>query len=585
MGSACQDKELEILMKVSKLVNSSLDIDDMLDHVVNAVKQLGYDLCSIHLLNGDHITCRAGYGPDKGPIREEIIIKVGDGITGQVIRTGKHELINNIDQDGRYIEFLKGFRAGSELAVPIIADKAIGVINLEDRRRNAFSDVDVRVAYSLADQLALAIQNARSKQELKSVNKRLQALCETGKLVSASLDLDKVLETILEFIDRQFDYKFSAILLVEKGRLYVRAGRGFRPEVVKNFRPKIGTGIPGNVIKSGRPLNIADVKKDKRYIDVNSATRSELAVPILYEGKAIGAFNIESDKLNNFDDDDVKLLCSLADQAAHAIRNAQLYNEISHFNRELNKRVHEATKDLKEANAELERLNKIKSDFVSTVSHELRTPLTSILGYVSLMCDGDTGPITDEQKEFLGIVREESERLTRLISDLLDISRIEEGRMQLARGDFDLIDFMKGYGKGIRAAAEAKGISIETELPEELPPLAADRDKIKQIVDNLVGNAIKFSKKGTAVRISVKDIGHGVQVEVIDQGIGIDKKDQESIFEKFHQVDSEMTRAVGGTGLGLPITRSLVEAHGGTIDVKSEPGKGSVFRFTLPYET
>jgi len=429
---------------------------------------------------------------------------------------------------------------------------------------------------------AKAKMNAKPKESLDFLNKRLMTLYKTGKIINSSLDLNRIFNNILQIIDEQFDYKFSAILLVDGNRLYVKANRGFDPRVAKNFHPMIGIGTPGTVVKTGKPLIIRDVRKDRRYIDVNKTTKSALAVPILLQGKAIGAFNIESNKIGNFNKNDMYLLSSLADQAAQAIKNAQLYDRISNFNLELKKKIEQATNELTEKNKQLERLSQIKSEFVSTVSHELRTPLTSIQGYASLVADGDAGPINAEQREFLEVVKLESQRLTRLINDLLDVSKIESGKMKVAFNDFCLPDFIKHYEKEICNMASAKKIKVDIKVPNGLPKIKADADKIKQIFDNLISNAIKFSGKNTTLKIEIKENPDDIEVDIHDQGVGIAEKDIKNIFEKFQRVDNTMTRKTGGTGLGLAITKHLVEIHGGRIGVRSELGKGSTFSFFLP---
>ena len=575
-------KKFETLVEVAKAINSPLDIESILKYVVDALKVFGYDIGSILLVEGNYLVVRDAYGV-KAKDKNNIRIRIGTGITGTVAKTGLPEIVGDVSKDKRYLEFTPALQIRSELAVPIVAsNEIIGVMNIESQQVDAFTEEDLKIVRALADLVALAVSNSRSQRFMRQLNKRMSTLFETGKLINSTLDLGQTFENILQIVEDQFDYKFSAILLVEGNCLYVRTGRGFHPDVVKNFRPKIGQGIPGTAVKRREPVNVPDVSKCDFYLDVNSPTKSELAVPIIYEDKPIGAINIESDKIANFDEEDVILLSSLADQAAPAIRNAQLYEEISRFNLELKKRVDNATAELVTANSELRRLNEVKSDFVSTVSHELRTPLTSIRGYVSLMSDGEAGPVSDEQKEFLGIVNEESERLTRLIGDLLNISKIESGRMNLTFQKFDFIHFMNDYKKEIMNLASPKKIRVEVNMPKDLSAIDADHDKIKQVLHNLVSNAIKFSPEGSLLKVSVSTENGFIEVSVADQGIGIAKKDFDKLFQKFQQVDSKMTRNVGGTGLGLAITKHLVEAHGGKVSVESRVGKGSTFSFTLP---
>lgn len=573
----------EVLLEIGKLVNSTFDLDRILHHAVGkARKQFGYDLVSILIRENGTLAVRACSGLKEKEARK-LRVPFGKGIVGKAAKAGKPIISNNILIQQQI--FSKYLPAKSMLAVPIKDKKGIiGVIIIEDRGKNAFTHEDMQVISALSDQLAVAIRNAESRKSLDFLNKRLTTLNEAAKVINSSLDLDHILNSILEIIAKQFDYRFSAILLVEGDHLYVKAGRGFRPDVIKKFRPKIGTGTPGTAVSTKRPVMVSDVRKDSRYIDVNTVTKSALAVPIIHEGKAIGAFNIESDKAGNFNEKDMELLSSLAGQAAHAISNAQLYEQVRNLSLHLEKKVEEATKDLVDANMELQRLNQVKSDFISMVSHELRTPLTSIQGYVSLIHDGDTGLINAEQKEFLGIVKSESQRLTRLINDLLDISRIESGKMTFSMEDFDMLDFMGSFEKEIRGMAAAKSMNLKIKSPSSLPRIKADSDKVKQIFNNLVGNAVKFSPINTYLEIEIAEMPQGIRVDVRDQGIGIAKKDLGKIFERFQRVDGSMTRTTGGTGLGLAITKYLIEAHGGSIWVKSRPGKGSTFSFVLPVD-
>jgi len=573
-------RNLALLYQTNKIINSTLDIDKILENIVSIViEKLLYDEFSILFLKEDRLILRKGFKHPKKNVRT-YHIKLGQGITGQVAKTGKPELINNVLKDNRYIPVRKGIK--SELAVPIkTKDKIIGVFNVESKKLNAFDESDLFLISALADQASIAIENANITKSLRQFNQRLATINEIGRIINSSLDLDTIFNKFLVYASKELNYDFCAILMMEKNRLRTRAGIGFTTKELETYSADIGEGICGMVAKRAKPIMCNDVSKLPFYKKQAVLTKSEMAVPLIVEGKAIGIFNVESKELNAFDKDDLLYLSALADQAAIAIRNAQSYNKIKNFNAELKEEVNKATKDLRAANKELERLNQIKSDFVSTVSHELRTPLTSIQGYVSLICDGDVGHISSEQKEFLNIVKEEGERLTRLISDLLDISKIEEGRMMIVFNRFSLNAFMDDYKKQMQRMASPKNINVEVVIPSKLPVIKADTDKIKQIFNNLVSNAIKFSEEDTTLKIVIKEKPKFIQVDVIDQGTGIAEKDLEPIFGRFHQVDSKMTRKVGGTGLGLAITKHLVESHGGKIRVKSKLGEGSTFSFTI----
>jgi len=223
----------------------------------------------------------------------------------------------------------------------------------------------------------------------------------------------------------------------------------------------------------------------------------------------------------------------------------------------------------------------MKNEFVSMVSHELRTPLTSIKGYVDLIVDGEAGEINDIQREFLQIVQENSDRLVSLINDMLDISRIESGRVHLKIEPLEMADVVQGVIDTFRTYADQSNVTLKSQVARNLPRVAADRDRVGQVLMNLVSNAIKYSPGGGSVTVAVKRKGDKVHVEVTDTGIGISEENQRQLFTKFFRVDSSLTREIGGTGLGLSIVKSVVELHGGEIWVVSREGEGSTFAFSL----
>ena len=224
----------------------------------------------------------------------------------------------------------------------------------------------------------------------------------------------------------------------------------------------------------------------------------------------------------------------------------------------------------------------MKNEFVSTVSHELRTPLTSIKGYVDLILDGSAGEISEIQAEFLGIVKENSDRLVELINEMLDISRIESGRVHLKVEPLDVAESVRGAVDTFRAVLSQSGHSITVSASRKLPHVAADRDRVGQVLVNLISNALKYSPGGGEVTVHARHEGDTVIVSVTDQGLGISREDQKRLFTKFYRVDTAMTREIGGTGLGLSICKTILELLGGTIGVKSTAGKGSTFWFSLP---
>jgi len=236
---------------------------------------------------------------------------------------------------------------------------------------------------------------------------------------------------------------------------------------------------------------------------------------------------------------------------------------------------------IRDVTAEREAMQ-MKNEFVSTVSHELRTPLTSIKGYIDLILDGEAGEVNEIQQEFLSIVKENSDRLVELINDMLDISRIESGRIVLKVQPLDIAERVCGAVNTFKAVLDQQGRSIHVDVPDELPKAAGDPDRVGQVLINFISNAIKYSPEGGDVYVSADFEDDRVKVGIRDEGIGIAPEDQARLFTKFYRVDSSLTREIGGTGLGLSICKSIIELLGGEVGVDSEQGKGSTFWFTLP---
>jgi signal transduction histidine kinase len=247
------------------------------------------------------------------------------------------------------------------------------------------------------------------------------------------------------------------------------------------------------------------------------------------------------------------------------------YRELSDKNRQL-----------EESYAKLKELDRLKSNFLATMSHELRTPLTSVIGYSEMMLEGLGGPLTAEQREYLGIIMEKGENLLQLITSILDISKIEAGRVRLVLSEVDASQIMRDAVATVLPLARKKGIKVACE-PTSIPRIHADRDKLRQCLVNLCSNAVKFTPNGGVITVAAEPVGRErVAIRVTDTGIGIAEEHVDKVFEVFYQVDGSSTREYGGAGLGLAIVRSFVEAHGGMVQVSSTLGAGSVFTLTLP---
>jgi signal transduction histidine kinase len=266
---------------------------------------------------------------------------------------------------------------------------------------------------------------------------------------------------------------------------------------------------------------------------------------------------------HTFTPEDRRLAGLIAEQVAVMIERSRLYER------------------LKSANEKLEQINHLKNEFISMVSHELRTPLTTIKGYVSIVLSGETGPLKEQQRYFLETSDRAIDRLTLLVSDLLDISRLEAGQIQMQLRPISLADVVSRVGINFAPQLKAQGLEFHVNIPDTLPMLLADPHRLTQIFDNLLSNAIKFTEKG-GITVSAADKGDFIMISVKDTGIGLPKAEQDRIFDKFYQVKVGGAWPAKGTGLGLAIVKSIVESHRGKVWVESETGKGAEFRFLIP---
>jgi signal transduction histidine kinase len=298
-------------------------------------------------------------------------------------------------------------------------------------------------------------------------------------------------------------------------------------------------------------------------------TRSELATPLVVGGRVIGALDVQSERVNRFSAEDMQVQSTLASQIAVAVNNAQLFAE-----------------QLSVADR-LREVDRLKSEFLASMSHELRTPLNSIIGYAEVLLDGIDGELTDDMNEDVGAIHGSGKHLLNLINDILDLAKIEAGQMDLVVEDFQLGSLVEDTTNIQRVLLKDKPVDLVLDIPAGLPYIHADPLRVRQVIANLVTNAIKFTEQGS-ITVRAREYEKDpalIQISVIDTGMGMRPDQLKVIFDRFRQVDQSHTRRAGGTGLGLSITRQLVQMHGGDIWVESEAGIGSAFHFTLPRVT
>jgi len=297
---------------------------------------------------------------------------------------------------------------------------------------------------------------------------------------------------------------------------------------------------------------------------LRSGYRSLLAVPLFSEDEAIGALVVNRRVPGEFPPRVVELLRTFGSQSALAIQNARLFREIEDKSREL------------------ESANRHKDEFLASMSHELRTPLNAVIGFSEVLLERMFGELNDKQEEYLNDILASGRHLLSLINDILDLAKIEAGRMDLDVEDFELAPAIDNALVLIRERATRKGLTLDTTLPDGLGSVRGDQRKIKQVLVNLLSNAVKFTPEGGSIAVRAERVNGHVEVSIIDTGIGIASEDHAAVFEEFRQVGTDYAKKHEGTGLGLALSRKFVELHGGRIWLKSRPGEGSTFTFTIP---
>ncbi len=462
----------------------------------------------------------------------------------------------------------------------------------EGARRIGAGDLDQQIVIRTGDELeGLADQFNRMTAQLSEsyaglerkveertaeVTEALEyqtAISDVLRVISESqVDVTPVFEAIMESAMRLFGVSISAVFRYDGQLVHLVATRGWSEAAIEDARrhypapPHLGM-MSGRLILSGQAQveedTPADLEYDQETAKVGSWRRM-IGAPMLKDGAAVGAIVVAWPDPGQTPQRQRDLLKTFADQAVIAIQNARLFNEI------------------RDKSRQLEIANQHKSEFLANMSHELRTPLNAIIGFSEVLLERMFGELNEKQDDYLKDIFTSGKHLLSLINDILDLSKIEAGRMELDLGDFDAAQALANAMTLVRERAQTHGIGLTLEADGVAGELRADERKFKQILLNLLSNAVKFTPDGgtVVVRAALTDIG--IQVGVSDTGVGISAEDQLVVFDEFKQVGRHYTNKHEGTGLGLALTKRFVELHGGTLTLQSEPGVGSTFTFTIP---
>jgi PAS domain S-box-containing protein len=418
-------------------------------------------------------------------------------------------------------------------------------------------------------------ERKKSEEVLQRRNTYLAASAEIGRLVTSTLDLNTIFAQTASLLADRFGFYFAAVYNIEETgfNAILRGATGEAGSKMQASRKSVVIGsstIIGMVAESGKPRLVEDVS-DEPFFEPNPLlpeTRSEVAIPLRIGQRTVGVIDIHSNQPHAFTQDDMSVFQSLGDQVAVAIDNARSY--------ELSQQL---IKDLRE-------VDKLKSQFLANMSHELRTPLNSIIGFSRVILKGIDGPITEMQQQDLTAIYNSGQHLLGLINDILDLARIEAGKMELNFEEVSLGEMVTSVLSTAKGLVKEKPIQLIQHIPNNMPTIRGDTMRVRQIFINLLSNASKFTDEGAiTVETMVQRSPTGKMeavINVIDTGPGISLEDQEKLFKAFSQVDGSATRKTGGSGLGLSICANLVQLHGGRIGVHSEADRGSTFWFTLP---
>lgn len=570
--------EARILQEISLAAASTLDFDQVLERAIDAIgRLLGVEYLNFMFPNekeGCMVTHRAllGFSPSpEGTYR----FPINACITGRVYRTGQPALVPDVTLDPDYAAAAEDVR--SELAVPVkIGEEVVAVLNLESRRPAAFDEDDLAFYTAVAGQLGVALENARLYQQEQRRRQEAETLYRAAQALTTTLDLQEVLDRILTELQEVVPYDSASVQLLQGDKLEIIGGRGF-PNLEEllglSFHLEREDNPNSQVMRTRAPLILDDASAIhngfRQEPHAAAGIRAWMGVPLLFGDRPIGMLALDKREPGFYTPEYARVAMAFATQAAIAIENARLYQQLE-----------EKSAELSQALRELQELDQLRNQVVQNVSHELRTPLTLIQGYTQLLLSGDLGPIIDTQRSALEVIYDRSVTLSRLIYNLTALQAIPQGTFTTV--PLQLPELISFVFMEYRLAAEAAGVRLEATFPKDMPPALGDREYLKLAFTHLIENAIKFSPNGGAVEVHGWAEDRWVYVTVRDQGIGIAPEHMDRIFERFYQADGSTTRRFGGMGVGLALVWEIVEAHGGKVWVESEVGKGSTFTVKLP---
>jgi signal transduction histidine kinase len=573
-------QQLEALNEVGSVITSVLDLEAVLNLIMEkAVEITQAEAGSLLLVDEDtgELVFQVTLGPGDQKLNQ-VRLPPGTGIVGQVAQEAEPVIVKDVSQDDRWFGGLDeklDFVTRSILCVPLIArGRVIGVIELINKREGrSFDDADQSLLTAFAVNAAISVENARlftsTDQALAARVEELSVMQRIDRQLNATLDYQQVMDLTLDWALRMTGASLGLLAVVAEGDdgqrgLYFLAHHGYPEDLIAAHTEELwplDRGIIGQTVLTGEPSLVCDIGTDAHYYAGVEGMVAQITAPIRREERIVGAIALEFSDVSLADEDSLAMIVRLADHAAIAIENARLFEAV-------------------------QAANDAKTEFVSFVSHELKQPMTSIKGYADLLTKGTVGELSEMQHSFLEVIRNNVGRMDVLVQGLLDISRIEAGRLKLQLETMHIREALDEAIRGVREQMDSKSQHLEMDVPDGLPLVLADRHRLVQVLVNLLSNACKYTPQGGEIAVLAETAnGSGeafVSCTVSDTGIGISEEDQERLFTKYFRASDPAVRSEPGTGLGLVITKNLVQMQGGDIWMESELGKGTAFTFTVP---
>jgi len=569
----------EILRVIS---GSPSDVLPVLDAIAERAARLcDASAASMYLIEGDTLRHLASQGPSADPVTHlDVLPLTRHSLAGRAALEQRTiqvtDLLAEASEYPLSHEIAKRLGYRAVVVVPLLREgRAFGTILLRRDEVRPFSEREIALLRTFGDQAAIAIENVRLFNETKEALEQQKASGEVLATISSSIaDTAPVFDKILQSCERLFSGTLVTIhILGEDGLTRIVAHQGPNREAFMALPPAPVTDerATGICIQRRSVLHYPDTEDEGVPPGTRDGgrlvgTRAAIFAPMLWEGKAIGVIAVCRVIAGPFSDKEIALLKTFTDQAVIAIQNARLFREIQ------------------DKSAQLEVANKHKSEFLANMSHELRTPLNAIIGFSEVLIERLFGELNPKQEDYIRDIHGSGKHLLTLINDILDLSKVEAGRMELELSTFQLSSALSNAMILVRERAQRHSILLGQQVDATLGEIVADERKFKQILLNLLSNAVKFTADGGRVDVNARREDGNAVIAVHDTGIGIATEDQAAVFEEFRQVGRDYTRKQEGTGLGLALTKKFVELHGGRIWVESEPGKGSTFTFTLPLQ-